>query len=102
MRLRVLFGPICPKLDKAARSSPYGATPITKTQILAEISHPFPDEANAILVMDQAGWRISNHRVVPGNITILPLSPKSRELNPVENLRDFMHEDWPSNRVFKS
>lgn len=36
------------------------------------------------------------------NITILPLPPKSPELNPVENLWHFMRDNWLSNRVFKS
>ena len=39
---------------------------------------------------------------VPGNITILPLPPKAPELNPVENIWQFMRENWISNRVFKS
>lgn len=50
--------------------------------------------------MDQAGWHMSDNLVVPGNIGILPLLPKSPELNPVENLSQFMRE--LSNRVFKS
>lgn len=36
------------------------------------------------------------------NISILPLPPKSPELNPIENLWLFMRENWLSNRVFKS
>ena len=39
---------------------------------------------------------------VPDNITILPLPPKSPELNPVENIWQFMRDNWLSNRVFKS
>ncbi|MHC2543281.1 hypothetical protein ACVINY_003993 [Sinorhizobium meliloti] len=35
-------------------------------------------------------------------ISILPLPPKSPELNPVENLWLFMRENWLSNRIFKS
>lgn len=34
--------------------------------------------------------------------TILPLPPKSPELNLVENLWLFMRENWLSNRLFKS
>lgn len=49
--------------------------------------------AHAILVVDQAGWHMSNTPVVPENITILPLPPKSPELNPVENLWLFMREN---------
>ncbi len=45
---------------------------------------------------------MSNNLLVPENITILPLPPKSPELNPVENIWQFMRENWLSNRVFKS
>ena len=36
------------------------------------------------------------------NITLLPLPPKSPELNPVENIWQFMRDNWLSNRVFES
>ena len=72
------------------------------TQHLAEISRHVDEKAHAILIMDQAGWHMSNNLVVPENITILPLPPKSPELNPVENLWQFMRQNWLSNRVFKS
>jgi hypothetical protein len=39
---------------------------------------------------------------VPPNITIIALPPKSPELNPVENVWQFMRDNWLSNRVFKS
>ncbi len=39
---------------------------------------------------------------VPSNITLMPLPPKSPALNPVENLWQFMIDDWLSNRDFKS
>ena len=38
----------------------------------------------------------------PDNITLLPVPPKSPELNPVENIWQFMRDNWLSNRVFKS
>ncbi|MHC2357580.1 transposase [Sinorhizobium meliloti] len=71
-------------------------------QHLIEISRNVADEAHAILIMDQAGWHMSNNLLVPENITILPLPPKSPELNPVENIWQFMRDNWLSNRVFKS
>ena len=40
--------------------------------------------------------------VVPPNITIIALPPKSPELNPVENVWQYMRDNWLSNRVFKS
>lgn len=72
------------------------------TRHLTEISRHVEENAHAILIMDQAGWHMSNNLVVPGNISILPLPPKSPELNPVENLWQFMRDNWLSNRVFKS
>ena len=52
------------------------------------------DDAHAFLIIDQAGWHMSNNLVVPANISIMPLPPKSPELNPVENLWLFMRENW--------
>src|SRR6266581_9565101 len=39
---------------------------------------------------------------IPDNITLMPLPPKSPELNPVENIWQFMRDNWLSNRVFRS
>ena len=44
----------------------------------------------------------STHLTVPPNMTIIALPPKSPELNPVENVWQFMRDNWLSNRVFKS
>ena len=49
-----------------------------------------------------AGWHISQHLAVPENIAIVPLSAKCPELNPVENVWQFMRNNWLSNRVFAS
>ena len=69
---------------------------------LAEISQAVAPGAHAVLLLDQAGWHVSSRLTVPKNITLLPLPPKSPELNPVENIWWFMRENWISNRVFKS
>jgi hypothetical protein len=58
---------------------------------LAEIAGMVAPGAHAVLLVDQAGWHLSARLVVPANITILPLPPKSPELNPVENIWQFMH-----------
>lgn len=52
--------------------------------------------------LDQAGWHGSDALVVPDNIRLLPLPSKSPELNPVENVWQFMRDNWLSNRIFKS
>ena len=69
---------------------------------LVEIAKTVAPGAHAVLMVDQAGWHMSTRLVVPPNITIIALPPKSPELNPVENVWQFMRDNWLSNRVFKS
>jgi transposase len=69
---------------------------------LAEISKAVAPGAHAILILDQAGWHVSAKLEVPANITLMPLPPKSPELNPVENIWQFIRGNWLSNRVFSS
>lgn len=40
--------------------------------------------------------------VIPANITLLPLPAKCPLLNPLENVWQFMLDNWLSNRIFKS
>ena len=69
---------------------------------LAEISQAVAPGAHAVLLMDQARWHTSDRIVIPDNISILLLPPRSPELNPVENIWQFMRDNWLSNRVFTS
>jgi DDE superfamily endonuclease len=69
---------------------------------LIEIAKAVAPGAHAVLLADQAGWHMSTRLVVPPNITVIALPPKCRELNPVENVWQFMRENWLSNRVFQS
>ncbi len=69
---------------------------------LSEISAAVTPGAHAVLLLDQAGWHGSGALVVPANITLLPLPSKCPELNPVENVWQFMRDNWLSNRIFKS
>ena len=69
---------------------------------LAEIAATVAPAAHAVLLVDQAGWHMSTRLIVPANITIIPLPPKCPELNPVENVWQFLRDNWLSNHVFKS
>jgi transposase len=69
---------------------------------IAEIAAAVAPGAHAVVILDQAGWHMSNRLNTPDNITLMPLPPKCPELNPVENLWQFMRDNWLSNRVFSS
>ncbi len=40
--------------------------------------------------------------IIPENISIIPLPAKYPELNPVENIWQFMRDNWLFNRIFGS
>ena len=46
--------------------------------------------------------RLALTELIPTNITLLLLPPRSPELNPVENIWQFMRDNWLSNHVFNS
>ena len=95
-----IFGAICPREGKgAARVLPRCNTAAMNLH-LAEIAQAVASGAHAVLLLDQAGWHLSDKLVVPPNLTLLPLPPKCPELNPVENIWQFMRDNWLSNRVF--
>jgi transposase len=69
---------------------------------LAEIAAQAAPGALAVLLVDQAEWRMSARLIVPPNITLVSLPPKCPELNLTENIWQFMRDTWLSNRAFKS
>jgi DDE superfamily endonuclease len=97
-----IFGAICPRLGKAAGLVLPRCNVATMNLHLAEIATSVAPGAHAVLLTDQAGWHLSDRLVVPPNITLIPLPAKCPELNPVENVWQFMRDNWLSNRVFHS
>ncbi len=69
---------------------------------LAEISTMVRAGRHAVLLLDQAGWHLSGDVTVPDNLTLLSLPPKCPELNGMENVWQFMRDNWLSNRVFQN
>lgn len=68
---------------------------------LAEISRHVAPGAHAVLVCDGASWHKTSGRLrVPGNITLLRPQPYSPELNPVENIWEYLRSNKLSNSVF--
>ena len=69
---------------------------------LAEISAQIAADAHAVVILDQAGWHGAKGLRVPHNISLLPLPPDSPELNPVENLWQFLKHNFLNARIFAS
>src|SRR5258708_9859431 len=60
---------------------------------LDEIATKVTPGAHAVVVLDQAGWHKSQALKVPSNILLMPLPPRSPELNPQENIWQFMRQN---------
>ena len=97
-----IFGAICPERGVGAGL----VLPRCNTEAmqlhLTEISSQVAPGAHGVLIIDRAGWHTTGKLIAPPNITLLPLPPRAPELNPVENIWQFMRDNWLSNRIFES
>lgn len=89
-----LFGAICPARGVGAAM----ITPAANTECmnlhLEEISTQITAGARAVLVCDGAGWhQIGGELDLPDNIVLLHLPPYAPELNPMENVWDYLRQN---------
>lgn len=97
-----IFGAICPAKGKGAGLILPWCDTAAMNLHLQEISAAVAQGAHAVLLVDQAGWHMTPKLHVPGNITIMALPARAPELNPVENVWQFLRDNYLSNRVFAS
>src|SRR5206468_5642476 len=94
-----LFGAVCPeRAVGAALVLPYADTAATGLH-LAEIGRHVTPGAHAVVVLDGAGWHGGGDLAVPENLSLLPLPRYSPELNPVENVWEYLRQNKLSHRV---
>ena len=97
-----LFGAICPARGVgAALALPHADTEAMQFHI-EEISRHVAPSAQAVLIMDRAGWHTTNAFVIPKNITPVFLPSRAPELNPQENIWQYLRSNWLSNRIFET
>src|SRR5882757_7476052 len=100
--LKVADDALCPERGPgAALVLPFCNTEAMQLH-LDEIATRVTAGAHAILILDQAGWHGAKDLKIPSNLSLLPLPPRAPELNPQENIWQFMRQNWLSNRIFKS
>ncbi len=97
------FGAICPARGVGAGM----ITPTANTECmnlhLAEISTQIHAGARAVLVCDGAGWHQTGGDLrVPDNIVLLHLPPYAPELNPMENVWEYLRANKLSALVWNS
>ena len=97
-----IFGAVCPRRGVgAALVMPYADTEAMNAH-LAEISRCGAEGAHAVLVLDGAGWHTAAAIEAPQNITLVILPPYSPELNPVENVWEYLRKNKLANRLYET
>src|SRR3954454_6152397 len=95
-----LFGAVCPeRAVGAALVLPYADTEATGLH-LAEIGRQVAPEAHGVVVLDRAGWHGAGGLAVPETLTLLPLPSYAPELNPVENVWEYLRQNKLGHRVW--
>lgn len=98
-----LFGAICPARGVGAAIIMPAANTAAMNEHLKEISTQVAQGAHAVLICDGAGWHQQGGRLrVPDNITLLPLPPYAPELNPMENVWEYLRANKLSRLVWES
>lgn len=95
-----LFGAACPaRRATAALVVPTANAEVTSLH-LAEIARQVAPGAHAALVLDGAGYHVAKDLVVPANLTFVPLPPYAPELNPMENVWEYLRANKLAITVF--
>ena len=95
-----LFGAVCPERAVGAALVMPQANAAAMDRHLEEISVCVARGAHAVLVLDGTGYHGRAALTVPDNITLLPLPSYSPELNPVENVWQYLRQNRLSLRVW--
>lgn len=97
-----LFGAVCPERGTgAALVLPYANTQAMNLH-LKEIAQCVTPGAHAVVVLDGAGWHTTGQLEVPDNLSLLPLPAYSPELNPVENIWQYLRQNKLSLTVWNT
>jgi hypothetical protein len=94
-----LFGAVCPERDAGVALVLPEVSTVAMDVFLGELARAVPAGTHAALVLDGAGWHVSEHLTVPPNLTLVHLPPYSPELNPVERVWEYLRDRWLSHRV---
>jgi transposase len=97
-----LFGAVCPQRGAGAALIMPRADTEAMQKHLDEIAREVAEGAHALVMLDQAGWHTTAKLRIPGNLTLVPLPPASPELNPQENIWQYLRQTYLSNRVFET
>lgn len=97
-----IFGAACP--ERAATAAIVAPTANTEVMSLhlTEIARRVAPGSHAVVVLDGAGYHGAGALAVPENITLVPLPPYAPELNPIENVWEYLRGNRLAVTIFDS
>ncbi len=97
-----IFGAVCPARDAGcALVMPYANTQAMQYH-LDEISKNVTPGVHGVVLMDGAGWHKAHALKLPDNLSTVLIPPYSPELNPAENIWQFLRQAYLSNGIFET
>ncbi len=97
-----IFGAVCARQKSCAAIVAPHVNHDVMSLHLQEISTQIPLGRHAIVVMDRAGWHCAKELILPSNISVMHLPAYSPELNPQEQVWQYLKDNFLSNRIFKN
>jgi transposase len=97
-----VLGAVCPQTGNSAGLLAANINTTTVNAFFEQMAKEIAPDVHVALIWDQAGYHTSGLLKVPANITLVPLPPRSPELNPIENLWHYLRSHHWSNRSYKN
>ena len=91
----------CPERKRAVGHVCSRANTVEMNRHLGDISAAVEPGNHAVVVVDGTGWHKSRDLDIPSNLSLLHLPPYSPELNPMENVFEYLKSNHLANRVFR-
>lgn len=96
-----VFGAACPQTGQTVGLlSPHINTDAVNA-FFREFEKEIDPDIQVFMLWDRAGFHTSDKVKLPKNVTLIPLPPYSPQLNPVENLWQYLRQHYWSNRVYE-
>lgn len=97
-----IFGAVCPARKIGAGIVMPHANTEAFNDHLAEISRFVAEGSHAALIVDGAGWHTARKLKIPDNITLVLLPPYAPELNPVENIWEYLRKNMLALQIYEN
>jgi hypothetical protein len=95
-----IFGAVCPERDTGVALVLPQVSTTGMNLLLQEIASQVPPRCHAVVLIDNAGWHVTDQIVVPANLTLVPLPPYSPELKAIERVWQYLRDRYLSGCLF--